>query len=49
MCLLGAPLLVKKDRIQVAMFQREDDQQYPVPQCVFETVLRGLGEPLHVA
>jgi len=33
----------------VATFQRKDDQQYTVPERAFETVLRCLDEPLHVA
>jgi hypothetical protein len=40
---------MKKDILEVAPSQREDDQQYTVRQRVFETVLRCLPEPLHVA
>jgi len=40
---------MKKSILEVAMFQRENDQQSTVSQRVFETVFRGLDEPLHVA
>jgi hypothetical protein len=40
---------MKKDRIEVATFQRKDDQQYTASERVFETVPRCLDEPLHVA
>ena len=48
-CAAGAPLRMKKGILEVATFQREDDQQSTVSQRVKETVLWGLGEPLHVA
>jgi len=40
---------MKRDILRVARSQREDVHQYTVPQRVFETVLRCLDEPLHVA
>jgi hypothetical protein len=35
--------------LKEATSRRKDNQQYTVSQRVFETVLRGLDEPLHVA
>jgi transposase len=40
---------MKKGILEVANSRREDDQQYTVEQRAFETVLRCLDEPLHVA
>jgi hypothetical protein len=48
-CAVGAPLRMKKGRIEVATFQRKDDQQYTASERVVETVPRCLDEPLPVA
>lgn len=48
-CAVGAPLRMKKGSIEVATFQRKDDQQYTASKRVVETGLRCLDDPLHVA
>src|SRR5205823_2208653 len=48
-CAVGAPLLMKKSILRTASSRREDDQRYTVYERAFETVLRCLDEPLHVA